>query len=149
MLSSTPTSTPGEIFSTPRTVTPTAPAKKWSANSIGDRREQFVLATKFSFNQRHGDPNGGGNHRKNMTQALHGSLKRLGTDYVDLYWMHAWDELTPIEEVMRAFDDFVRAGQGVCTSAFSDAPAWLGGAGQHAGRTARLDAQFVRACKIE
>jgi aryl-alcohol dehydrogenase-like predicted oxidoreductase len=58
-----------------------------------------------------------------MAQALEGSLKRLGTDYVDLYWMHAWDELTPIEEVMRAFDDFVRAGK-VLYVGVSDAPAW-------------------------
>jgi len=86
-------------------------------------RGRFVLATKYSFNQRPGDPNAGGNHRKNMAQALHGSLKRLGTDYVDLYWMHAWDEMTPIEEVMRAFDDFVRAGK-VLYIGISDAPAW-------------------------
>ena len=58
-----------------------------------------------------------------MAQALEGSLKRLGTDRVDLYWMHAWDELTPIEEVMRAFDDFVRAGK-VLYIGISDAPAW-------------------------
>ena len=58
-----------------------------------------------------------------MAQALHGSLKRLGTDHVDLYWMHAWDEMTPVEEVMRAFDDFVRAGK-VLYIGISDAPAW-------------------------
>ena len=58
-----------------------------------------------------------------MAQALQGRLKRLGTDHVDLYWMHAWDELTPIEEVMRAFDDFVRAGK-VLYIGISDAPAW-------------------------
>jgi aryl-alcohol dehydrogenase-like predicted oxidoreductase len=58
-----------------------------------------------------------------MAQALDGSLKRLGTDYVDLYWMHAWDEFTPVEEVMRAFDDFVRAGK-VLYIGVSDTPAW-------------------------
>src|SRR6516162_7439755 len=65
-------------------------SEKMVGEFIRQRREQFVVATKFSFNQRRGDPNGGGNHRKNMAQALDGSLKRLNTDYVDLYWMHAW-----------------------------------------------------------
>ena len=98
-------------------------SEKLVGEFIGGERARFVVATKFSFNQRHGDPNAGGNHRKNMAQALEGSLKRLGTDYIDLYWMHAWDELTPIEEVMRAFDDFVRAGK-VLYIGISDAPAW-------------------------
>ncbi len=87
-------------------------------------RERFVIATKYSFNAfKPNDPNGGGNHRKHMVEALHASLKRLGTDYVDLYWMHVWDELTPVEEVMRAFDDLVRAGK-VLYIGISDAPAW-------------------------
>lgn len=87
-------------------------------------RERFVIATKFSFNAfKPNDPNGGGNHRKHMMEALNASLKRLGTDYVDLYWMHVWDELTPVEEVMRAFDDMVRAGK-VLYIGISDAPAW-------------------------
>ena len=87
-------------------------------------RERFVIATKFSFNAfKPNDPNGGGNHRKHMVEALNASLKRLGTDYVDLYWMHVWDELTPVEEVMRAFDDLVRAGK-VLYIGISDAPAW-------------------------
>jgi len=98
-------------------------SEKLVGEFIRGQRDQFVIATKFSFNQRRGDPNAGGNHRKNMAQALHGSLRRLGTDYVDLYWMHAWDELTPIEEVMHAFDDFVRAGK-VLYIGISDAPAW-------------------------
>jgi aryl-alcohol dehydrogenase-like predicted oxidoreductase len=98
-------------------------SEKMVGEFIRGRRDEFVVATKFSFNQRPGDPNAGGNHRKNMAQALHGSLKRLGTDHVDLYWMHAWDELTPVEEVMRAFDDFVRAGK-VLYIGISDAPAW-------------------------
>src|SRR6266404_3986664 len=98
-------------------------SEKFVGEFIRGQRDQFVVATKFSLNQRRGDPNAGGNHRKNMAQALHGSLKRLGTDYVDLYWMHAWDEMTPVEEVMRAFDDFVRAGK-VLYIGISDAPAW-------------------------
>jgi aryl-alcohol dehydrogenase-like predicted oxidoreductase len=98
-------------------------SEKMLGEFISAERARYVLATKYSFNQRHGDPNAGGNHRKNMTQALEGSLMRLNTDYIDLYWMHAWDELTPVEEVMRAFDDFVRAGK-VLYIGISDAPAW-------------------------
>jgi len=98
-------------------------SEKFVGEFIRGDRKHFVLATKFSFNQRRGDPNAGGNHRKNMVQALEGSLKRLGTAYVDLYWMHAWDELTPVGEVMRAFDDLVRAGK-VLYVGISDAPAW-------------------------
>ena len=64
-------------------------------------RDRTVLATKFTFNGEQGNPNAGGNGRKNIYRALEGSLKRLGTDYVDLYWMHAWDTVTPIEEVLR------------------------------------------------
>ncbi|MDB5092134.1 MAG: putative oxidoreductase, aryl-alcohol dehydrogenase like protein, partial [Candidatus Eremiobacteraeota bacterium] len=70
------------------------------------------------------DPNAGGNQRKNMVQAVEASLKRLGTDYIDLYWLHIWDALTPAEEVMRAFDDLVRAGK-VLYVGISDAPAWV------------------------
>lgn len=98
-------------------------SEKFVGEFIRAERKHFVVATKFSFNQHRGDPNAGGNHRKNMVQALEGSLNRLGTDYVDLYWMHAWDELTPVEEVMRAFDDLVRAGK-VLYLGISDAPAW-------------------------
>jgi aryl-alcohol dehydrogenase-like predicted oxidoreductase len=70
------------------------------------------------------DANAGGNQRKNMVQAVEASLKRLGTDYIDLYWLHIWDQITPVEEVMRAFDDLVRAGK-VLYVGISDAPAWV------------------------
>jgi aryl-alcohol dehydrogenase-like predicted oxidoreductase len=86
-------------------------------------RERFVIATKYSFNSKPGDPNAGGNHRKHLIEALHGSLRRLRLDYVDLLWVHAWDELTPVEEVMRALDDVVRQGK-VLYTGISDAPAW-------------------------
>jgi aryl-alcohol dehydrogenase-like predicted oxidoreductase len=69
------------------------------------------------------DPNAAGNHRKSMVQALEASLKRLKTDYVDLYWLHIWDQMTPVEEVMRAFDDLIRQGK-VLYIGVSDAPAW-------------------------
>ena len=86
-------------------------------------RERVVLATKFTFNSQPGDPNAGGNGRKNILRALEGSLRRLRTDAIDLYWMHAWDMLTPVEEVMATIDDLVRAGK-VRYFGLSDVPAW-------------------------
>ncbi len=86
-------------------------------------RDKMVLATKFTFNTQPGNPNGGGNGRKNMIAALDASLQRLSTDYVDLYFLHVWDRLTPVEEVMRTFDDLVCAGK-VRHVGFSDVPAW-------------------------
>lgn len=91
---------------------------------IAGERARFVLATKYSLNTRPGDPNAGGNQRKNMVQSVETSLKRLGTDYIDLYWVHLHDPFTPIEETMRALDDLVRAGK-VLYVGISDAPAWI------------------------
>src|ERR671925_1254957 len=87
-------------------------------------RDRWVVATKYTLTTRRDDPNAGGNHRKNMVQALEASLRRLGTDYVDLLWLHMWDGLTPVEEILRAFDDLVRAGK-VLYVGFSDTPAWV------------------------
>ncbi len=98
-------------------------SEKWLGEMIAAERAHFVLATKYSLTMDPQDPNFSGNHRKNMVQSLEASLKRLGTDYVDLYWLHAWDYLTPIDEVMRAFDDLVRAGK-ILYAGISDAPAW-------------------------
>ena len=86
-------------------------------------RDRIVLATKFTFNAEPGNPNAGGNGRKNVHRALEGSLRRLGTDYVDLYWLHAWDTVTPVEEVISTLDHLVRAGK-VRYIGFSDVPAW-------------------------
>jgi aryl-alcohol dehydrogenase-like predicted oxidoreductase len=86
-------------------------------------RERVVLATKYTFNAHPGDPNAGGNGRKNLYRALDGSLRRLGTDYVDVYWVHAWDGVTPVEEVLSTLDDVVRAGK-VRAIGLSDVPAW-------------------------
>jgi aryl-alcohol dehydrogenase-like predicted oxidoreductase len=86
-------------------------------------RDRLVLATKFSFNAEAGNPNAGGNGRKNIYRALEGSLRRLQTDYVDLYWLHAWDRVTPVEEVVATLDDLVRAGK-VRHIGLSDVPAW-------------------------
>jgi aryl-alcohol dehydrogenase-like predicted oxidoreductase len=91
---------------------------------IAPERERWVLATKYVLNQRPDDPNGGGSHRKNLVQSLDASLRRLGTDYVDLLWVHIWDAFTPVEEVVRALDDVVRAGK-VLYVGISDTPAWI------------------------
>jgi aryl-alcohol dehydrogenase-like predicted oxidoreductase len=86
-------------------------------------RDRVVLGTKYSFGAVPGDPNAGGNGRKNLYRALAGSLDRLGTDYVDVLWVHAWDGVTPAEEVMSTLDDLVRAGK-VRAIGLSDVPAW-------------------------
>ena len=91
---------------------------------VAAERERFVVATKYTLFNRKGDPNAAGNHRKNLVQSLEASLKRLGTDYVDLLWVHAWDHLTPVEEVMRGLDDVVRAGKALYVGV-SDTPAWV------------------------
>ncbi len=90
---------------------------------IKDHRQSVVLATKYSNAAPGTDPNAAGNQRKNMMQAVEASLKRLHTDYIDLYWVHIWDQITPVEEVMRGLDDLVRAGK-VLYVGISDAPAW-------------------------
>lgn len=86
-------------------------------------RDHVVLTTKYSLSGHPGDPNAGGNGRKAMLRALEGSLRRLGTDHVDLYLLHAWDGVTPVEEVMRGLDDLVRSGK-VRYVGLSDVPAW-------------------------
>jgi len=104
--------------------------KSHSEKIIGDhlgrhpsRRERLVLATKFSGNLYPGDPNGGGSGRKSIIAACENSLRRLQTDYIDLYWLHNWDAHTPMEETMAALEDLVRAGK-VRYLGVSDTPAW-------------------------
>src|SRR3989440_12079601 len=87
------------------------------------QRESVVLATKYTNSVPGTDPNAAGNQRKNMVQSVEGSLNRLRTDYIDLYWVHIWDQITPVEEVMRGLDDLVRQGK-VLHVGISDAPAW-------------------------
>src|SRR6202043_3934139 len=86
-------------------------------------RPSVVLATKYTNAMPGTDPNAAGNQRKSMVQAIEASLKRLKTDYIDLYWVHIWDQITPVEEVMRGLDDLVRQGK-VLYVGISDAPAW-------------------------
>jgi aryl-alcohol dehydrogenase-like predicted oxidoreductase len=104
--------------------------KSHSEKIIGDhvgrhpsRRDRVVIATKFSGSLYPGDPNGGGSGRKSVIAACENSLRRLQTDYIDLYWLHNWDVHTPIEETMAALDDLVRSGK-VRYIGVSDTPAW-------------------------
>ncbi|MBF0547289.1 MAG: aldo/keto reductase [Candidatus Riflebacteria bacterium] len=99
-------------------------SEQFLGDFIKGRREQVVLATKYTLNMKPDDPNSGGNQRKNMFQSIEGSLKRLKTDYIDVFWVHIWDGMTPIAEIMRGLDDLVKAGK-VLHIGFSDVPAWL------------------------
>lgn len=110
--------------------TANAYTKGHSEKIIGDhvgrhpsKRDRLVLATKFTSNLFRGDPNGGGMSRKAIVAQCEESLRRLQTDYIDLYWLHAWDATTPIDETMRALDDLVTNGK-VRYLGFSDTPAW-------------------------
>jgi len=77
-------------------------SEKYLGDFIEGQRDRFIIGTKYTLVTHKGDPNSAGNHRKNMVQSLESSLKKLKTDYIDIYWVHAWDFMTPIEEVMRA-----------------------------------------------
>ena len=97
----------------------------WTGKFIAERnlRDRIVIATKFTYSADPENPNAGGNGRKNIMRAVEGSLKRLETDYIDLYFLHTWDRITPVEEVMRTLDDLVRSGK-VRHVGLSDTPAW-------------------------
>ncbi len=92
---------------------------------IQEKRASLVIATKYSLTKPDSsDPNSGGNSRKNMVQSVERSLKHLQTDFIDLLYLHMWDYMTPVEEVLRGMDDLVRAGK-VLYTAISDSPAWV------------------------
>ncbi len=91
---------------------------------LGAERDHWVVGTKYTLAMRPDDPNAAGNSRKNMRASVEASLRRLGTDHLDVLWVHAWDYATPVEEVMRGLDDLVRAGT-VHYVGLSDAPAWI------------------------
>ena len=95
---------------------------RWLAEEPG-RRDRIVLASKFTLGGSAKHPNGSGNGRKHAYRSLEGSLQRLGTDYLDLYWLHAWDSVTPVEEVVETFDQLIRSGR-VRYWGLSDVPAW-------------------------
>ncbi|CDX57989.1 putative sterigmatocystin biosynthesis dehydrogenase stcV [Mesorhizobium plurifarium] len=87
------------------------------------RRDRLVIASKYTLNLDPTDPNGGGNHRKSMMRSVEASLKRLRTDYIDLFYLHMWDKTTPVEEVLRGLDDLVAQGK-INYVGISDTPAW-------------------------
>ncbi|PXY33681.1 aldo/keto reductase [Prauserella coralliicola] len=91
---------------------------------VAGDRDAVVLSTKYSLPTDKADPNSAGNHRKNLRRSVETSLRRLGTDYLDLLWVHAWDECTPAEETLRALDDLVRSGT-VLSIGISNTPAWV------------------------
>jgi aryl-alcohol dehydrogenase-like predicted oxidoreductase len=91
---------------------------------LAGRRDRFVLSTKYTVSRDRDDPNAAGNHRKNLRLSLQTSLRRLRTDYIDIYWVHMWDRHTPVEETLRALDDEVRAGR-IAYLGISDTPAWV------------------------
>ncbi len=98
-------------------------SERFLADFIAAERTRLVVASKFTMTMNAADPNAGGNSRKNLQQSLDATLKRLRTDYLDLYWVHAWDQLTPLDELLRALDDAVRAGK-ILYTGFSNVPAW-------------------------
>jgi len=99
-------------------------SEKYVGEFISSERERFVVATKYTLTTNPDDPNASGNHRKNLVQSVDASLKRLNTHYIDLLWVHMWDPMTPIEEVMRSLDDLIRSGK-ILYIGISDAPAWV------------------------
>jgi aryl-alcohol dehydrogenase-like predicted oxidoreductase len=101
-------------------------SEQWLGEFIHPGRDRYVVATKYSLFDGMSDgkdPNGSGNHRKNMFRSVEGSLRRLKTDYIDLLWIHIWDYTTPVEEILRALDDLVRQGKVLYVGA-SNFPAW-------------------------
>ena len=104
-------------------------SEEYLGRLLEGKRDSFVLATKYSLNTDPKNPNAGGNHRRSMITAVEDSLKRLNTDYIDLYWLHAWDYRNSIEEVLRALDDLVRQGK-ILHIGLSDTPSWIVSEGQ-------------------
>ncbi len=99
-------------------------SERFLGEFMSGHRDRVVLATKYSNAAPGNDPNAAGNQRKSMMQSVEASLNRLKCDYIDLYWLHIWDQITPVEEVMRAFDDLVRQGK-ILYAGVSDMPAWV------------------------
>jgi len=120
----------GNLFDTADMYT-SGNSERWLGEFIRESnlRDTAVITTKFGFNGTPGNPNAGGNGRKHMLAAVEASLRRLGTDYIDLYLLHNWDRITPADEVMRTFDDLVRSGK-VRHVGLSNVPAWYAGRAQ-------------------
>lgn len=99
-------------------------SERWLGEFIKSERHHFVLATKFTLRDQLGDPNFAGNHRKNMVRSVDESLRRLDTDFIDLLWVHAWDNTTPVDEILRGLQDLIHSGK-VQHIGISDTPAWV------------------------
>lgn len=99
-------------------------SERFVGEFIASDRDHFVVATKYTLFDRQGDPNFSGNHRKNLVRSVEESLRRMKTDYIDLLYLHVWDFTTPVEEILRGFDDLVRSGK-ILYSGISDTPAWI------------------------
>jgi aryl-alcohol dehydrogenase-like predicted oxidoreductase len=112
----------GNFFDTANRYT-NGTSEQWLGEFVKSDRHRFVVSTKYSLKDRHGDLNFSGNHRKNLVRSVEESLKRLDTDYIDLLWLHSWDFTTDVQEVMRALDDLVRSGK-VLHIGVSNTPAW-------------------------
>jgi len=104
-------------------------SEKFIGEYIADNRDHFVIATKYSLHDNLTNVNASGNNRKNMMRSVEESLKRLNTEFIDLLYLHIWDNLTPIDEVMRGLDDLIRQGK-VNYIGISDTPAWVISRGQ-------------------
>jgi aryl-alcohol dehydrogenase-like predicted oxidoreductase len=105
---------------------------------LEERPDRYVVATKFTVTRDGTDPHAAGSHRKNLRLSLETSLRRLRSDYVDLYWVHIWDPATPIEETMAGLDDAVRSGK-VLYVGISDTPAWVVAPSKHPRGVAGVD----------
>lgn len=99
-------------------------SEKFVGEFIQSNRDYYVVSTKYSLSRNWDDPNAGGNSRKNMMNSVETSLRRLKTEAIDLFWLHMWDYLTPVDEVMRGLDDLVHSGK-VLYIGVSDTPAWI------------------------
>ncbi|HTR28714.1 MAG TPA: aldo/keto reductase [Puia sp.] len=100
-------------------------SEKFIGEFIGPRdRDFFVIATKYSLKDNNTNPNASGNNRKNMMRSVEQSLKRLQTGFIDILYLHIWDDLTPVDEILRGIDDLIRQGK-VNYAAISDTPAWI------------------------
>jgi len=99
-------------------------SERFLGEFVKSDRDHFVVATKYTLRDQTGDPNFAGSHRKNMMRSVEDSLRRMDTPFIDLLWVHAWDQLTPTDEVLRGLDDLIRSGK-VLYIGVSDTPAWV------------------------
>ncbi|KAI9239622.1 hypothetical protein MVEG_08180 [Podila verticillata NRRL 6337] len=120
----------GNFFDTANCYT-NGDSERFLGEYISGKRSECVVATKYTASPswrdesvKRGNPNASGNHRKSLVESLDASLKRMGTGYTDIIYVHLWEYRTPVQEVMRALDDVVRSGKALYVG-ISDAPAWV------------------------